>query len=81
MAKRRRRDDVEHDALAAVEALHTPPTLIEAASLPITTMIADADDQPRGIVRRRATEAWGRERMLRRRVDGAPEHAATDAPT
>ena len=79
--QRRRHGDVEHDATTAAEASHTTPTLIEAASLPITSMIADADDQSRGVVRRRATEAGGRERLLRRRVDGAPEHAATDAPT
>ena len=68
-------------ATAAETAPCRPPTLIALASLPITSVIADADDQSRGVVRRRATDAWGRERLLRRRVDGAPEHAATDAPT
>ena len=80
-ARRRRRGDVERDAVEAAAMPRMPPTPIEAASLPITSMIADADDQSRGVVRRRAPDAWGRERLLRRRVDGSPEHAATDAPT
>ena len=79
--RRRRRGDVEHDVVETAALPRLPPTPIEAASLPITSMIAEAADQSRGVVRRRATAAWGRERLLRRRVDGAPEHAATDAPT
>ena len=51
----------------------------EKPAQPLT--IADADDQSRGVVRGRVPDVWGRERLLRRRVDGAPEHAATDAPT
>ena len=79
--RRRRRGDVEHDAAETAALPRMPPTPIEAASLPITPIIADADEPSRGVVRGRATDAWGRERLLRRRVDGAPEHAATDAPT
>ena len=79
--RRRRRGGVEHDAVEPAALPRVPSTPIEAASLPITPIIAEADEQSRGVVRRRATDAWGRERLLRRRVDGAPEHAATDAPT
>ena len=67
-------------ATAAETAPCRPPTLIALASLPITSVINDAGVQ-RGVVRRRVPDVWRRERLQRRRADGEPEAAATDAPT
>ena len=80
VARRRRVGGAPRETAAAT-ALSRPSTLIDLASLPITSVIADAGVQPRGVVRRRVPDVWGRERLLRRRTDGEPEADATDAPT
>ena len=66
-AERRRRVGGAPRETAAATALSRPSTLIDLASLPITSVIADADVQPRGVVRGRLPDAWRRERLLRRR--------------